>query len=201
MLSRYRYYDNARVSAPGRPACLCRKSNPNILMVQSAKNWCRQNASDHLNDPPVWRVLAADSDRLVIKCAWRNTRRPSAPAAPREGQDDCARMSGNCTRPGSRIFTPMMTLVKRPWWAYWAQLCTIQFGQALLAIRLARRCKSPSAIAQIAALSMDHTPTAIIGCPHMTMPFRSPLRTNSPIIGRTPIVLQLALAISICPIV
>jgi hypothetical protein len=30
-----------------------------------------------------------------------------------------------------------------------------------------RRCESPGVIAQIAALSVDHTPTAIIGCPHM----------------------------------
>jgi hypothetical protein len=29
-----------------------------------------------------------------------------------------------------------------------------------------RRCESPGVIAQIAALSVDHAPTAIIGCPY-----------------------------------
>ena len=29
-----------------------------------------------------------------------------------------------------------------------------------------RRCESPGDIARIAALSADHAPTAIIGCPH-----------------------------------
>ena len=34
-----------------------------------------------------------------------------------------------------------------------------------------RRCESPDNAARIAALSADQAPTAIIGCPHMTMPF------------------------------
>ena len=33
-----------------------------------------------------------------------------------------------------------------------------------------RRCESPDNPARIAALSADQAPTAIIGCPHMTMP-------------------------------
>jgi hypothetical protein len=33
-----------------------------------------------------------------------------------------------------------------------------------------RWCESPGNAARIAALSADHAPTAIIGCPHMTMP-------------------------------
>jgi hypothetical protein len=33
-----------------------------------------------------------------------------------------------------------------------------------------RQCESPGDTAGIAALSADHAPTAIIGCPHMTMP-------------------------------
>ena len=35
----------------GLNPCPCRKLDPNILMVQSAKNWCGQNASDDLNCP------------------------------------------------------------------------------------------------------------------------------------------------------
>ncbi len=30
------------------PGCPCRKSNSNILMVQSAENWCRENAPDDI---------------------------------------------------------------------------------------------------------------------------------------------------------
>ena len=37
--------------------CICRKLNPNILMVQTTKNWCRQNASDDLNGPWDWRIF------------------------------------------------------------------------------------------------------------------------------------------------
>jgi hypothetical protein len=33
-----------------------------------------------------------------------------------------------------------------------------------------RRCESPGVIAQIAALSVDHAPTAIIGCPYHWRP-------------------------------
>jgi hypothetical protein len=34
-----------------------------------------------------------------------------------------------------------------------------------------RWCESPGNAARIAALSADHAPTAIIGCPHMTRPW------------------------------
>jgi hypothetical protein len=37
--------------------CPCRKSDPNILMVKSAENWRRQNASDSLNSSRNRRVL------------------------------------------------------------------------------------------------------------------------------------------------
>jgi hypothetical protein len=43
--------DGSRAIGTILDPCLCRKLNPNILMVQSAKNWCRQNASDDLNGP------------------------------------------------------------------------------------------------------------------------------------------------------
>jgi hypothetical protein len=40
--------------------CPCRKSDPNILMMQSAENWHhwhRKNAPDGLNGARYWRVL------------------------------------------------------------------------------------------------------------------------------------------------
>jgi ABC-type nitrate/sulfonate/bicarbonate transport system ATPase subunit len=46
--------------------CLCRKLNLNILLVQSSKNWCRQNASDDLNRSRYRRVLA---QRQMCACA------------------------------------------------------------------------------------------------------------------------------------
>jgi hypothetical protein len=46
--------------------CVCRKLNPSILMVQSAENWCRQNASNDLNSPRYGRVLA---QRQMRACA------------------------------------------------------------------------------------------------------------------------------------
>jgi hypothetical protein len=38
-----------------------------------------------------------------------------------------------------------------------------------------RRCESPGVIAQIAALSVDHAPTAIIGCPYTSRHDNAPL--------------------------
>src|SRR6202023_1949669 len=52
-----------------------------------------------------------------------------------------------------------------------------------------RRCESPGDIARIAALSADQAPTAIIGCPHMTMP--AALRNRG---GRTGLFSEEALA-------
>jgi hypothetical protein len=37
-----------------------------------------------------------------------------------------------------------------------------------------RRCESPGVIAQIAALSVDHAPTAIIGCPYRSRHDKAP---------------------------
>jgi hypothetical protein len=37
--------------------CPCRKSDPNILMMQSAENWRQKNAPDGLNGARHWRVL------------------------------------------------------------------------------------------------------------------------------------------------
>jgi hypothetical protein len=48
--------------------CPCRKLNPNILMVQSAKNWFRQNASDDLNS-------AYQESGHPARCHSRNIRR------------------------------------------------------------------------------------------------------------------------------
>ena len=48
--------------------CPCRKLNPSILMVQSAKNWCRQNASDDLNSSRDGRILASEIDVCVRRC-------------------------------------------------------------------------------------------------------------------------------------
>jgi hypothetical protein len=56
-------YDGSCVSNGGaageriRFPCPCRKSDPNILMVKSAENWRRQNASDSLHASRNRRVL------------------------------------------------------------------------------------------------------------------------------------------------
>jgi transposase len=46
-----------------------------------------------------------------------------------------------------------------------------------------RRCESPGNAARIAALSADHAPTAIIGCPHTTMPIASPVQRDKASFG------------------
>jgi hypothetical protein len=43
--------------------CSCRKLDPNVLMMQSAKNW---NASDDLNGSWDWRIFA---QRQMRACA------------------------------------------------------------------------------------------------------------------------------------
>src|SRR5450759_1337035 len=55
-------------SWPRRCPCACRKSNPDILMVQAAENWPRFDEPDGMDGSPDWRVLVQGevSSALIV---------------------------------------------------------------------------------------------------------------------------------------
>ena len=66
-----------------RAGCPCRKSNPDILMVQSAENWCRENAPNGLNsslDRKIVHNNEWDENLWLVRCDSNQLDRPATSA-------------------------------------------------------------------------------------------------------------------------